>query len=66
MLRFNLQLTIFDKNGRVLLNKKAAEEIDIEGSISGPHTMAKMMVPEAFKRVLETILNDYQVAEALQ
>jgi len=65
-LNFDLRLDVYNRDSKLLARKESSGEVDIAGKLSGPHTSAKIFVPDMFRRQLEFVFNDFKIAEALE
>ncbi|MBP2674634.1 MAG: hypothetical protein H6Q84_1474 [Deltaproteobacteria bacterium] len=65
-LEYDLRLKVMDLDRNVLANASTAGKETIPGSAWNPPAAAMEQIPIAFKRVLETLLNDPKVLDALK
>ncbi len=65
-LTYNMSLMVFGPDQALLAETSVADTRTISGSFWDPPAAAKEKVPEAFKAVLEALLNDPKVIAALQ
>ncbi|MEA2107594.1 MAG: hypothetical protein U9P82_12905 [Bacteroidota bacterium] len=64
-LMYNVQAEVMDENGDVLVDKNFTDEYDVGGNVFWGPGDFKTYIPEHFKQVMETILNDEEIASAL-
>jgi hypothetical protein len=64
-LNYDLELSVFDAEGKLLASQKAAGEDDLGGSFMNPPAHAKKAVPEAFQRIVGALFNDPKIKAAL-
>jgi hypothetical protein len=65
-LEYDLRLKVMDLDRNVLASASTSGKETIPGSAWNPPAAAKEQIPIAFKRVLETLLNDPKVLDALK
>jgi hypothetical protein len=65
-LTYDMSLKIFGLNQALLAETSVADTKNISGSFWNPTAAAKEKIPEAFRAVLEALLNDPKVIAALQ
>lgn len=65
-LDYEIELTIYNEELIKLASASIAENKSLPGSFWDPPTAARREVPIAFKKVLETLLNDSKVLLAIQ
>jgi hypothetical protein len=65
-LTYDLTLTVFDENGSAVAQAIAKDTTTIPGSFVNPPAAAREKIPAAFKDMIERLLNDPQVRNALQ
>ena len=65
-LTYDIALMVFGPNQTLLAETSVADTRNIAGSFLNPPAAAKEKVPEAFRAVLEALLNDSKVIAALQ
>lgn len=65
-LDYDLHLTVYNPDGQVLAENTTADDETITGSAWNPPAAARKKIPEAYKRILEDLLNDSEVADALK
>lgn len=63
---FDVSLSVFDRNGHLLAQTRAQDDKNLGGSVWNPPAHARRVVPEAFKQMLEELLNHPDVVAALQ
>jgi hypothetical protein len=65
-LDYEVELTVYNADFVKLASVSAAENKNLPGSVWDPPKAARREVPIAFKNVLETLLNDPKVRQAIQ
>ncbi len=65
-LDYEVELTVYNADFLSLASVSAAEKKDLPGSAWDPPKAARREIPIAFKKVLETLLNDPKVIQAIQ
>jgi hypothetical protein len=65
-LTYDMSLMVFGPNQALLAETSVADTKNISGSFWDPPAAAKEKVPEAFRAVMEALLNDPKVIAALQ
>ena len=65
-LTYDMSLMVFGPNQALLAETSVADTKNISGSFLNPSAAAKEKVPEAFRAVLEALLNSPKVIAALQ
>jgi len=64
-IHYDINLKIYGGDGTLLSEKRAKGKHEMEGSMAGPFRVTKMMVPEGYKQILESLLNEYDISRAL-
>lgn len=64
-LRYNLLLKVFNKEGQAIAQNTVDGQENISGSLWNPPAAAKKKIPEAYQRILQELLNDSEVQNAL-
>ncbi len=62
----NLQLAVYDREGKILAQKRIEGQDSLGNDIWGPAAYARKAAPEAFKKKIEEMLNSPEIAKALQ
>ena len=65
-LHYNLLISVLDADGTMLALQERVGEDDLGGSFMNPPAHAKTAVPAAFKRIIESLLNDNAILAALK
>ena len=65
-LTYDLAITVFDEDGSEVARSTAKDNTTIPGSFVNPTAAARKKIPEAYKDMIESLLNDPQVKKALQ
>ena len=65
-LDYEIELTVYDEELVKLASVSIAEDRDLPGSFWDPPSAARMEVPIAFKKVIETLLNDPNILHVIQ
>ncbi|MBN1799489.1 MAG: hypothetical protein JW822_13020 [Spirochaetales bacterium] len=65
-LHYDVQLSVMNKQGKVMARSSVKGEDDLKGSAMDPIGHAKKVVPEAYKSKLEILLNSADVLKALK
>jgi hypothetical protein len=65
-LLYDLQLVLYDHDGKIRADKKLKGQDNLGGDFWGPAAYARKAAPEAFKKKVEELLNSPDIAKALQ
>ncbi len=65
-LMYNLQLKIYGEHGDLIKQKTFSGKRALGGSVAWGPGKYKEYIPEAFKKLIEEIFNDSEIATALQ
>jgi hypothetical protein len=63
---YDVQLALYDRDGKILAEKKIDGRDSLGGDSWGPAAYARRAVPEAFKKKIEELLNSPDIAKVLQ